>query len=66
MEEEEFALKWLQMKEIHLATRITYIDDVYNDKLVEQKEKGKKVVEDEVTLPLSIEEANIQFQKNLR
>lgn len=58
-EEEAFALRWLNMTQIPLATRFTYILEVYGDKLMEEKRKGKmkKVID--------FEEEDRQFQKDL-
>lgn len=63
--EEEFLLKWLNKRESPLATD-TYIVEAYTDYLVEQRKNGKKIVEDEPTLPLFVEEENKQFEKDLR
>lgn len=67
-EEEEFALKWCNTSQIPLATRYTYIAEVYGDKLMEEREKGKmkKAVEELENAHMSIEEENEQFQKDLR
>lgn len=64
-EEEKFDLRWLNTTEIPLLMRFTYIADVYGEKLMEEKRKGKmkKIVNEETEAPMSIKEENRKFEK---